>query len=122
MRTAKFEYDFAKEGGAVGAITCRGHKLPAGAIVRGGCVDVITAVTSAGSATVALHLVGAADVLTATAKADLSLAALIVVVPVFQTAATWIRTVATTELVATVAVAALTAGKIQITLDYTIRD
>jgi hypothetical protein len=112
------EYDFAKDGGAIGDITLRGDRLPAGAIVTGGVVHVQTAVTSAGSATVALELVGTADVLAATAKASLTLNALISPVPDGPTAGDWIRTTAATQLVATVAVAALTAGKIVVCLEY----
>lgn len=110
------EYDFAKDGGAVGDITLRGGRLPAGAVVVSGIVDVQTSVTSGGAATVALKLVAAEDVLAATAKASLA-AGQVTVVPV-NTGATAVKTTAPTQLVATVAVAALTAGKMVVCLDY----
>ena len=42
------EYDFAKDGGAVGDHTLRGTPLPVGAVVLGAYIDVETAVTSGG--------------------------------------------------------------------------
>lgn len=50
-----FDYDFARDGGAVGDIFLRrGGSLPARAIVFGGWVEGITALTSGGAATVGL--------------------------------------------------------------------
>jgi hypothetical protein len=117
-RVAYFEYDFARDGGVVGDISLRGEGLPKGAIVTDGKIHVLTAVTSGGAATVALRIVGANDTLTATAKASLSLAAILDIVPV-RTAATSIL-VATegTGMVATVATAALTAGKFIVAVEY----
>lgn len=117
-RVAYYEYDFAKDGGAVGEITLRGPGLPEGAVVTDGKIHVKTAVTSGGSATVALHLLTAADVLTATAKASLSLNAILDVVPVRTAATSILNTTAGTKLKATVAVAALTAGKFIVALEY----
>jgi hypothetical protein len=64
------EYDFAKDGGAISAIALRGNVLPAGAVVTGGIVDVETAITSAGLATLALHLSAAGDILSACDKGN----------------------------------------------------
>lgn len=114
-----WEYDFSKEGGAVGDITLRGGYLPAGAIVTSGVVHVQTAVTSGGAATVALKLASAGDVLAATAKGSLTANALIDTVP-DGTAANMIRLTANAQLTATVAVAALTAGKIVVALEYVV--
>ena len=117
-KVAYFEYDFSKDGGAVGDITLRGSALPIGAIVNMGLIHVQTAVTSGGSATLALKLINAEDVVAATAKASLTLNALLDTVP-DGTAATSVRIVtAGTKLVATVAVAALTAGKLIVPLEY----
>lgn len=116
LQSTVFEYDFAKHGGAVGDIALAAQ-IPSGAIVTRGMVHVVTAVTSGGSATVALKLVGTADVLAATAKASLTAGALLDTVPV-GTAATAIKTTANTGLTVTVAVAALTAGKIRVHLEY----
>lgn len=111
------EYDFDKDGGAVGDIAMRGGSLPIGAIVTSGMVYVPTAVTSGGSATVALQLESAGDILAATGKASFTAGATITTVPV-NTGATAIITTATGGVTLTVATAALTAGKVVVLLDY----
>ena len=117
-RVAYFEYDFAMDGGAVGDITLRGDRLPNDAVITSGMIHVNTAVTSGGSATVALKVLSAGDVLAATAKTSLTLNALLDTVPV-GTAATAVRTTsAGLGVTMTVAVAALTAGKITVALEY----
>jgi hypothetical protein len=82
--------------------------IPDNAIVISGHVDVITAVTSGGSATVAIHLVGANDLLAATAVASLGLAAQ---VPMAAVKTTPIKLAAEKAVTVTVGTAALTAGK-----------
>lgn len=120
-KVAYFEYSFAKDGGAVGDITLRGARLPAGAIVTTGIIHVLTAVTSGGAPTVALKLVDAEDVLAATLKGSLTLNALLDTVPV-GTAATAVRCTANTALTMTIGVADLTAGKLAVALDYVVTD
>ena len=86
--------------------------IPAKAIVLGGHLDVITAVTSATqNATIAIHLANAADVLTTTegAEANLTLAAQI---PMAALKAAPIKLAAAKAVTVTVGTAALTAGKI----------
>jgi len=86
--------------------------IPAKAIVLGGHLDVITAVTSATqNSTVAIHLANAADVLTTTegAEANLTLAAQI---PMAALKAAPIKLAAAKPVTVTVGTAALTAGKI----------
>lgn len=118
VRVSYFQYDFAKHGGATGAITVTGDGIPSGAIITDGMIHVNTAVTSAGSATVAIEALTTADLLAATAKASLTLNALVSAIPK-STAATWIRaTSAINSLDFTVAVAALTAGKITVALTW----
>jgi len=117
-RVAYFEYDFASDGGAVGTISLRGDRLPNDAVVNDGMVHVNTALTSGGSATIALHILNAADVLAATAVASFSANALLDVVPV-STAATSIRaTSGGLGLTMTIAAAALTAGKFTVAVEY----
>ena len=113
---ADFRYDFAKDGGAVGDIEL-GPYLPVNAIITSGMIHVETAATSGGSATVALKVNTAEDVLAATAVGSLTLNALLDVVPV-GTAATAIRTTALKKLTMTIATATLTAGKIRVVLEY----
>ena len=86
--------------------------IPAKAIVLGGHLDVITAVTSATKkSTVAIHLANEADVLTTTegAEANLTLAAQI---PMAALKAAPIKLAAAKPVTVTVGTAALTAGKI----------
>lgn len=83
--------------------------IPDNAIVIGGSIDCIAAVTSDGNATVAIHLVGANDLLTATGKASLTLAAQL---PLAAVIAAPIKLAAAKAVTVTVGTAALTAGKI----------
>ncbi len=115
------EYDFSKEGGAVGDITLRGGVLPKGAIVTSGIIHVPTALTSGGSATIALKVVGTADVLAATAVASFSEDALLDVVPDGE-ASNMVLCAANAAVVATVAVAVLTAGQFVVALEYVVTE
>jgi len=82
--------------------------IPDNAIVIDGHVDVISAVTSDGSATVAIHLVNANDLLAATAKASLGAKAQLPM----AVDTTPIKLEAAKAVTVTVGTAALTAGKI----------
>ena len=84
-------------------------KIPDNAIIVYGHIDVIAAVTSDGDATVAIHLVSANDVLTATDKANLTIKAQILTAAVN---AAPIKLEAEKAVTVTVGNAALTAGKI----------
>ena len=76
LKFAKFTYDFSSDGGAVSSITL--GTLPDKAIVVRGHAEVETAVTSAGSATVALGIVANTDAFVgATAKGSLTLNAVL---------------------------------------------
>ncbi len=116
---AYFQYDFSKQGGAVGDILVGGDSIPQNAVIRRGMIDVQTAATSGGLATIAVSAVNAADVLGATAVASFSLNAMLDVVPV-NTAATSIRAASADikQIKITVAVAALTAGVFTVALEY----
>ena len=84
-------------------------KIPDNAIVILGFVDVIAAVTSNDDATVAIHLANANDLLAATGKANLTLAAQL---PMAAVIAAPIKLSAEKAITVTVGTAALTAGKI----------
>jgi hypothetical protein len=123
MHTLKATYDFSVSGGAIGAITLLGEdgkaaKLPKNAIVRDCIIDVITAPTSGGSATIALGTgQSATDLKAATAIATYT--GLLACVPV-GSAATAIKLTADSTMSATIATAALTAGKINVWVDYSV--
>ncbi|MFI7072057.1 hypothetical protein [Micromonospora sediminicola] len=123
IKTAQGEYDFARDGGAVSTIQLRGgpgdavgNEVPAGAVILGGYVEVDTAVTSGGAATVAVNSEGAADILAATAPAGLTVGRKSII-PAF-TGATTIKTTAARRLNITIATAALTAGKFRVVVFY----
>lgn len=119
LKVAHVIYDFAVDGGAQGAITPVGTvNLPNKAIIVGGTANIIAAVTSLGSATVSIGTSAgssATSILAATAKASLTLAALLNIVPVF---ATPIKLTAAGNVTFTVGAADVTAGKIEAFLLY----
>ena len=115
-KIAYIEYDFAKDGGAVGDITLRGPGIESGAIVDFGVVDVQTGLTSGGSATVALKLKTAEDVKAGAVLT--SYTAGVKACTMVKSAATSVKTTARTDVTMTIAVAALTAGKMVIALEY----
>lgn len=117
-RVAYCEYDFSVDGGAIGDIPLRGDSLPEGAVVTGGMVHVNAACAGGASATISLKVESAADVMTATTMAGMVTNALIDVEP-DGTAANAIRTTENgRQVVATIATAALTAGKFVVALEY----
>ena len=112
LRVARFEFNAGVVANRTIAAHGTGVTLPANAIVTGGFLDVNTVFTSAGSATLAISVEGAADITGATAF----YAALgpFAVKPKANTPETTNVKVgaAAKEIVVTVAVAALTAGKL----------
>ena len=119
VKIARGLYDFATDGGAVGDITLRGDTIPSGAICIDALIQVDTALTSSGAATVALKVEGTADVNAADAisgapwsstgakRADALTAT---GAPVTTTAAR--------SITATVGTAALTAGAFTVLVSY----
>jgi len=122
---AKMTYDFAVDGGAIGTIIPLGSpKLPAGAIIIGGVIDVTTLLTSGGAATVGLGLGSGAQVASlfapiTVAGAPWSTAGLKAVIPIW-TAATMVKVAAETQLSLTIAAFAVTAGKFDVNLEFVI--
>lgn len=116
--TLCFLYDFSVLGGAVSAITLKGADgaaltIPDNAVITGAWVEGITDLTSGGSATVALGYTGAATALVAaTAKAHATWDVDAV------TALALTKTTAEVSVLATVATAALTAGKFYVWVQY----
>ncbi len=104
-------YDFSVDGGAVGDIALRGDTIPSGAILVDALVHVDTAVTSGGAATLALKVEGAADVNAADAVSGAPWSTTGPKRTDFTATSAPIKTTAARGIVATVATAALTAGK-----------
>lgn len=123
-------YDFASNGGVIGTIPLNDDlgnpaKLPPGAIVTNVVANVITQPTSLGAATVGLgsNISGAtADLMAQTAKASLPVG-FVAGAPV-GTAASWVGPIPASDfglqVQATIAAAALTAGKIYYNIEYVI--
>lgn len=128
LKEASGEYDFAVDGGAVGAITLRsaggaslGSELPAGSVITGGYIEVDTLVTSASSntGTISVGSESAADLLAAavTSGAPWSTTGRKSILPA-ATGATSVKTTVKRNLTITVATAALTAGKFRVVVFY----
>lgn len=121
-RVAHFQYDFAKYGGTAGDIVLTDDVIPDDALITRGALQVKTALVGSG-ASVALKVNTAEDVLAATAITSMDgIGDLLVVVPVPQTASTWIKTAAKKNLTMTISAAALTAGKFEVFLAYFMGD
>jgi hypothetical protein len=122
VHSAKCTYDFAVSGGSSSAniklLDSKGQpcSLPNKAIIRDVLIDVITAPTSGGSATISLGSgVTAVDFKALTAIA--SYTGLVAGIPV-GSAATAIKLAADQTPVAKIAVAPLTAGKFNVQIQY----
>jgi hypothetical protein len=116
-KVAKFVYDYAKHGGAIGDVSVQGNGIPADAIIIDGLVDVETGLVGSG-AIVAVKAKSADDVLAATAITSLALNDLLDTVPDGSAANAIRLTSAINELTLTISDAALTAGKISVALEY----
>lgn len=120
----KCKYDFAVQGGAIGAINLKDENggnatIPDNAIIQHVLIDVITAPTSGGSATLAIDAQSAGDLRTALAVA--SFTGILAGNPV-DTAASAIKLTADRAVTLTVATAALTAGVFNVYVRYTLGD
>ena len=132
IQQMKYVYEFAKDGGAIGAIALRpwvaGVQLDEGMIVTGFSLYVEAAITSAGSHTVTLGTGADADGFLVDFAA-LATANAVLAPGVVDGALVWNTTTDsqihyrvgaaanTKSLALTVATAALTAGKLVLTLD-----
>lgn len=118
FRYAKAIYDFTTDGGGVSTITpILGATLPINAIVVGGVIDTITAPTSGGSATIAIGTSAGSSSTSIKGATAFGFSGLVAVVPLF-TAATMFKMTAAGNITVTIAVAALTAGRLGINLVY----
>jgi len=117
-KVALFEYDFAKHGGAISAISVYGDCIPAGSIIKEGIIHVKTAATSGGSATLKIKALTTDDLLTSTAVGSLTLNALIATVPVGSAASSIYVATAITNIIFTIGAATFLTGKICVALEY----
>jgi hypothetical protein len=121
VRVARGTYSFAVDGGAVGTISLlpTTDLIPSGSVILGGFVEVTTAPTSGGAATIAVKVEGAGDIIAAAAisGAPWSTTGRKSVIPAF-TGATTVKTTADRNIDVVVATAALTAGVFDVYLAY----
>lgn len=119
LQVHEYLYDFAVDAGAQGTISlsAKFHPLPTGAIVKAATVYVATAATSGGSATVSIGLGTDVDGLVA-ATAVASLTENAVIVGAGAGLATYVADAAAGAVTATIATADLTAGKIQVLVEF----
>ena len=122
MGLAYAKYDFAVDGGSVGTKTpgaLFNTTIPANAILVGGAVNVTTAITSGGLATVAIGYAGTGGstttLLGATAKASLGLN---VVLTTATTFAAPKKITGSGSITFTIGTANLTAGVIEVWVLY----
>lgn len=125
LRVARATYDFAVNGGDISAIGL-GVTIPDNAIIVGGFYDVITTHTSSGdSATLAIHVEGANDIVNAVAIGtgtpwDAGQRAIIPKATTPESTA--VKTSAAREITVTIAVEAVTAGKFVLFLFFIVSD
>lgn len=120
IKIARGKYSFAVNGGAVSTIALMGTTaIPSGAYIIGGFLEVGTQLTSSGSATVAVQVEAANDLVTATAygSAPWSSTGTKVIIPVF-TVATYVKTTAARDISIVIGTAALTAGVFDVVVYY----
>lgn len=115
------EYDFAVDGGAVSSIALRSNDgpIPSGSYIITGLLEIDTAFTSGGAATVAVTIESAADAQGAAAVSGAPWSTLgRKSISAVGTGASSIKTSAARIPVFVVATAALTAGKGRLILFY----
>ncbi|GGK32114.1 hypothetical protein GCM10010124_26090 [Pilimelia terevasa] len=117
-KVARGSYSFAIDGGAVGDITLRGDTIPAGAVIVDALIKVGTALTSGGSATVAVKVEGAADINAADAIGGAPWSTTGAKRGDFTATSAPVTTTAVRSIVATVGTAALTAGVFDVLVEY----
>jgi hypothetical protein len=123
-RVAHAKYSFATDGGAQGVITPSiTASIPDNAIITRVVINSTSACTSDGNATVAIGTSAgssATALIGDTAIASLGADALVIGVPVPQTAATWVKMSAAGNIIFTIGTADLKAGVIEVWVYYTV--
>ncbi len=123
MRVGYALYSFAVDGGAVATITpVTNSTIPANAIIVGVIANPITALTSGGSATIAIGTSAGSSTTAlkaATAVASYTIDAVMAGAPVF-TAGSAVKLSAAGFITITVATAALTAGVMEVFVFYVV--
>jgi len=119
IQAIRGRYDYSVDGGAIGSVDLTTEEIPANALILGGFIEVDTAPTSQGAATVAVSVESAGDIVSAAAisGAPWSTTGFKDIAPDF-TGSSVIRTTEPRKITASVAVAALTAGVFDVVLFF----
>ena len=117
---ARAYYDFATDGGAVSTIALRGDKIPSGALILQAYVNVATATTSGGAATVSIGVEAATDLRAANAhdNATTQLSTTGNKLTLSTRAAVPVVTTADRDVSIAIGTAALTAGRFSVLVEY----
>jgi len=118
-RTVRSTFDFAVDGNGIAAYDL-GEDLPAKAVISSAVIYVVTQLADGGSGTLALHCEDANNILTASDITGSAAGAIIAGTATYATPVAGITSAC--NITATVAGAALTAGKINIWIRYYIHD
>ena len=118
QRIAKATYSFATDGGAISTITPSiSDIIPANAIVTAVYTDVTTTATSSGAATVAINA-GATNLVAAATLGTLAWNSAAKTKQTLASSATAIKPTAAGRITLTVASFALTAGVVNVYVEY----
>jgi len=121
LMSAHALYNFPTDGGAIGTINIAlSDLIPAGAVLQGGFANPTTALTSGGSATIGIGVSAGLATPTVALKAATAVASYTVdaLLPLIPTFAVPLKMTASGYITITVAVAALTAGVMDIFVYY----
>lgn len=120
VKLARGDYSFAVEGGAVSTIALTGSSvLPAGAVILAAYIEVVTAPTSGGAATITVQAENAGDVQAAAAISGAPWSTLGMKLSSARTrAAVPLKLTAPSDISIVVATAALTAGVFRVYVEY----
>lgn len=118
VRLARAFYDFAVDGGTVGTLALRGDGIPTGAIIYDVVIDVQTAPTSGGAATIGISSEGASDLQSAAAISGAPWSTATPKRGTLTATSTPIKTTAARSIAAVIGTAALTAGKFVVLVRY----
>lgn len=115
---ARAYYDFATDGGAVGAINLRGDKLPSGAVIVSSYIKVDTGLLPTTTSTISIGIESAADIRTAVAAPTAPTISTTGVKQGVITNAAPAVTTAERHIVATIAAGTFTAGAFSVFVEY----
>ena len=121
LRVARVTYDVAADGGGIGAHAL-GVSLPANALLKQAYFYVKTQFVSASNGTIALSCEDANNIYSATNITGQAAGAITAGVPIGTVATMSSAIAAPCEITATVASASYTAGKLNLFLEYLVRD